>query len=405
MSQPNLVCVVVDRLHAGMLGAYGNSWIKTRHFDRLASSSLLFDQAVVDHPKLDRIYRSYWFGQPAAAERDAVGASLPRLLAARGWHTALITDEPQLAAFSGIDDFAERVTIEPRGADRLASDLEETALVRLFAATAKWLAAPREPFCLWVHAQAMGGPWDAPYEMRVQYADEEDPPPPEFFAPPELRLPADYDPDELLGITHAYCGQVALMDHCLGQLAERLDAPHLAERTQLTLLGARGFPLGEHLRVGPCDNALYNELVQTPWILRFPEELGRLTRTQALVRPADLGGTLLDWLTIDRADFAGGRSTSLLGLIRGEQNAVRDRIVLRSTHDRALRTRAWLLREPDEGPAELYAKPGDRWEVNEVASLCPEVVAGLQTALAESLAADGADRTAPLADPLVTEVD
>jgi hypothetical protein len=195
------------------------------------------------------------------------------------------------------------------------------------------------------------------------------------------------------------------LDHCLGQLAEQLNAPRLTESTQLTLLGARGFPLGEHLRVGPCDEALYNELVQTPWILRFPDGFGRLTRTQALVRPADLGGTLLDWLAIDRADFAGGQSTSLLDLIRGEKIAVRDRILLRSAHDRALRTRAWLLRETDQGPAELFAKPGDRWEVNEVANLCPEVAAGLQTALAESVAADGADQATPLAELLVTEVD
>jgi len=405
VSQPNLVCVVVDRLHAGMLGAYGNSWIKTRHFDRLASSSYLFDQAVVDCPELDRIYRSYWFGQAGAAQDQVDGTSLPKLLAARGWHTALITDEPRLGSLPGADDFAERVVVKPRPAKRLASDADDTALARLFASATAWLAAPREPFCLWVHAQAMEGPWDAPYEMRAQYADEEDPPPPKFVAPPELRLPADYDPDELLGITHAYCGQVALLDHCLGQLAERLEAPPLAERTQTTLVGARGFPLGEHLRVGPCDSALYNELVQTPWILRFPEGLGRLSRTQALVRPADLGGTLLDWLAIDRADFAGGQSTSLLELIRGERVAVRDRILLRSTHDRALRTGAWLLREPDDGPAELYAKPGDRREVNEVANLCPEVVAGLQEALVESVAADGADVTTPLAELLVTEVD
>jgi hypothetical protein len=79
--------------------------------------------------------------------------------------------------------------------------------------------------------------------------------------------------------------------------------------------------------------------------------------------------------------------------------------LLRSAHDRALRTPAWLLRTPDEGPAELYAKPGDRWEVNEVANLCPEVAAGLQAALAECLGVDGADQTTPLAEPLVTEVD
>ncbi len=143
--------------------------------------------------------------------------------------------------------------------------------------------------------------------------------PPDFVDVPDRMLAADYDPDELLGISHAYAGQVALVDRCLGVLVDHLDESGLAATTQLTLLSARGYPLGEHLRVGRCDNALYNETVQIPWLMRFPDEMGRMARSQALVLPSDLPGTLLDWLELDRSSLATGCATSLLPIIRGEQ--------------------------------------------------------------------------------------
>jgi arylsulfatase A-like enzyme len=251
----------------------------------------------------------------------------------------------------------------------------------------------------------MSAAWDAPLALRNAYADPEDPVPPDFVAVPNRWLAEGYDPDELLGITHAYAGQISLLDSCIGALVDHLRESGAAETTQLTLLSARGFPLGEHRRVGPCDEPLYNETVQIPWLMRFPDGLGKLARTQALVQPSDLPGTLLDWLGLDRGKLAAPRAASLLPIIRGEADSVRDRAFLVSSHDRAIRTAAWMLRQPTDGPPELYAKPSDRWEVNEVGRLCADVVAGLQAALAEFEHSGAEGEMRPLADALVTEVD
>ena len=67
----NAICLVIDRLHAGYVGAYGNTWIETSAMNRLASQSFLLDQAVVDSPDLDRLYRSYWQGWHAACPPPA----------------------------------------------------------------------------------------------------------------------------------------------------------------------------------------------------------------------------------------------------------------------------------------------------------------------------------------------
>ena len=228
--------------------------------------------------------------------------------------------------------------------------------------------------------------------------------PPDFVEAPNRLLDENFDPDELLGITHAYAGQVALLDTCLGALADHLDESGLAATTQLTLLSARGFPLGEHRRVGPCDESLYNETVQIPWLMRFPEGQGQMARSQALVVTADLPGTLLDWLAIDRQSLASGRATSLMPIVRGDERMLRDHVCLSSGRERAIRTPAWFLRQPDSGAVELYAKPSDRWEVNEASRLCEDVVEGLQQAPALHEQASEAGVT-PLGDELVTEWD
>src|SRR5262249_53077252 len=108
-----------------------------------------------------------------------------------------------------------------------------------------------------------------------------------------------------------------------------------------------------------------------------------LVRSQTLAQPADLPGTLLDWLDIDRSPLAGGHAASLLPVIRGETESVRQFAYILSQHERAVRTPAWLLRIPTTGAPELYAKRRARWEVNGASKLCTEVAAGLQAALEE----------------------
>jgi arylsulfatase A-like enzyme len=51
----NAVCMIIDRLHAGYVGAYGNAWIETPALDRLASRSVVFDRALIDSPQLERL--------------------------------------------------------------------------------------------------------------------------------------------------------------------------------------------------------------------------------------------------------------------------------------------------------------------------------------------------------------
>jgi len=421
----NCICLVIDRLHVGYPGCYGNSWIETPTFNRLAADGFLFDRALIESPELAAQYASYATGTHALARssRGAVQSphsgtqpTLAARLAAGGVHTTLISDDPAVSEFPSCDAFDEIVRVEQHYADAPANDVAQTNLGRYFAVVTQWLQSAPEPFCLWLHCGALASSWDAPLDLRQKYADEDEPPPLSETAVPCRQLAADYDPDELLSIVRAYAGQVSLLDLCLGATIDELDRLPVAKRTLLSVLSARGFPLGEHRRIGPIDDdALYAELVHAAWILRFPDGGGAAARTGALVQACDLAPTLLDWFKLppSPADCDG---QSLLPLVRGEVESIRDRaIIVGAGGGRAIHTPAWYLLDPRKpagadaaksaAPVELYAKPDDRWELNDVADRCPSVVELLEQALAGGLPSGQTTPAPPLADILLSGLD
>jgi hypothetical protein len=133
------------------------------------------------------------------------------------------------------------------------------------------------------------------------------------------------------------------------------------------------------------------------------------------VQPHDLLPTLVEWLALPAlgTDPPGG---SLLSLVRDEPATYRDRAILVGEGKyRAIRTPAWYLLRPGTAtgdaaathdPAvELYAKPDDRWDVNNVADRCAEVVDLLEQVLAESAQSSSETSSTPLADVLLAGLD
>jgi hypothetical protein len=401
----NAIVLVIDRLHAGYLGAMGNGWIDTPSIDRLAAGATVFDQMLVDTPRLEGLYRSYWQGWHALAPPPPeTRPSLAAVLRDAGVHTALVSDDRAVHEHPLALDFDEIVAIDPPWQPRVAAAgrFDQTHLARCFVQIIDWLQRARGPLLLWCHLGGLGTSWDAPLEFRRRYWEEGDPPPPRSAEVPDRRLGPDPDPDEILGITQSYAGQVSLLDTCLGGLGEFLRDGPLTGQTLLGLCSARGFPLGEHGRIGPCDDALYGELLHAPLLLQFPDNRGAAVRSQALVEPADVWATLLDYWGLGDA-LRSPSAASLLPSPGGDAQSHRDRLCAGGhPGERAIRTPAWHLRRA--GGAELFAKPDDYWEANNVAGRCQEVVECLEDALAEFEQTLQAGQTAdlpPLGDILL----
>jgi hypothetical protein len=401
--------LTVDRLNPSFLGPYGGTWASTPNFNRLAVRSLLLENSITDAVDLLAVMRSYWQGVHAMASVEATQRpSLAARLRSADVRTVLITDDPTVAQYALADSFAECIQLPTSPGVSVAAEVEETELMQSLAAMLDVFSELRSPFHLWVHLRGMAGPWDAPLELRESVRGDDDPPPYAEATPPALRLAYDFDPDGLIAVTQAYAAQMLVLDMGLGVLLETIEA-HPARGDLLFLLTSpRGYPLGEHLVVGDCEPALYGELLHTPLFLQHAGGIGALLREQALSQPGDIAATLADWHGIAR-EADSPQASSLLSLLADHPAPwPREQTLTLAGNERATRTPAWFLRrsvtsseldQPRE-VVEVYSKPDDRFEANEIASRVPQIAEQLlaaQKSYEHALVANDFTQLTPLA--------
>ncbi len=404
MPDPHLLVLAVDGLRASALGAYGNTSYETPALDRLAAEGFLVDWCFAGSPELASVYRSLW--QSAHVLRSKAAAqsqlSLPRWLGDRGFATTLVTDEPRLSSFPGAAEFDECVEI-PGAADDRADDVSQTALARLMATACECVAQPVSPAgddkcecpqLVWVHARGMYGPWDAPPELQESLLDEGDPEPYDDVEPPEVMVEQDGDPDTVFRFACAYAAQVMVLDACVEALVAAAEAAWPNGDWLFMLVGTRGFPLGEHGWVGGEDDRLLSDMLHVPWLLRLPGGAGRLSRTNGLASHVDLTPTLMEWIA-GTTPTGGVDGMSMLPLMRESRPTWRDAVISTAPAGAwSIRTPDWCLHCPPsdddlsppafEPPApSLFVRPDDRWEANDVAKLCPDVVTELTQVVGE----------------------
>ena len=165
----NAIVVTFDRLPVGLLGCYGNNWITTPNFDRLAAESVLFDNHFADSPSQIGC-QAWWSGRYAFRRaRETPEQSLPSLLAEKGVTLRVLAeaDGRDVAELAELPlEQADRV----RGEDGLDVPPEETPFARLIARGLRDLrlcgTSRREPWCLWMHSRGVPIPWLPPRVLR-----------------------------------------------------------------------------------------------------------------------------------------------------------------------------------------------------------------------------------------------
>jgi arylsulfatase A-like enzyme len=377
----HVLCIAIDGLRASALGAYGNTWHPTPALDLLASQSQVFDWMLCDRPTLEGFYASVWHGS---------GASLIEQLTAAGVQAALTTDDRTVAERAEAAGFAEIRRIEFTS-EQSATNVAETELAQLFAVAVDQLEgwagasvspdAAAAPRMLWLHARGFHGAWDAPLEYRESLLDDEDPPAPTFVTPPALETAADHD--SLLLHRVAYAAQTMVLDECVEALLAALVEFGLDDSTLVILTGSRGYALGEHGVVGGVG--IYGEMLHVPCLVRTPGMVGPPPRSSQLSLPVDLRTTMLEWFGV----LADG----------GDAPTIARQFVVATGDDgsRAIRTPDWMLlqrpsdpaqlAEHSDGEVELYLKPDDRWEANEIADRCPDIASQLLAVLGQETGA------------------
>ncbi len=389
----NALVVCLEGVGQWLVGACGAPAARTDNIDLLASGAHMWLQCYVDSMHRHQQLLSLWTGRHAlgcgTGEIDS-NIALWEHLASEGISHCLITDDAEVASLAERAACRNVVLVEPPGTlDRPAEDAGQCACMGLFLAGAEAVQAGRHRV-VYVHSSGLRLPWDAPPEMRAVMTDPDDPPPPGGTSPPgdvgeyqprwagNLTGQSTLDPDLILGWNQVAAAQVAVLDQGIGLL--RAAVAQTADSKWCWLIHSLGqLPLGEHGRLGIQPELPYSEHLRALAILRPADALPCPRFHWGMRQLPHLHSWLLEQLQVLPAVPPDGQGMGIcpqddwLAVVRGRGG----------TGDFLwARTPAWSIRARGES-TELYVQPDDRWEVCDVASLQPEVVELLRTAVVQ----------------------
>jgi arylsulfatase A-like enzyme len=378
------VIITFDSLATGALGCYGNEWVETPNWDRLAATGAVFDLHFASTLGLSSGLAETPPAAAVAADGSAVGINARALLSSSAIATRLIVAGEIRSGQQGLRfDDIQSVS----GIDGFEANPAETSFAHVIkAGIAAWQdpAFQKRPRLLWLHAS---GPGDAPRgfdELYFEDFEERGQSTSELTDEERKRHPA------------VYAGAVSLLDHWLGELLAEIERTDTGDPTLIIVAAARGDRWQPVTMSRPHDaqchvQALGDQVARTPLVLRVQGDarFKDLTclRCDRFVQTSDLVSTLVDWFSLSEG-VADSPHTSLLRELT-EENARRTSLHYDDgARYQAIRTEDWLcIREretsastgrPDpenSGSVALFVKPEDVWEINNVASQHPEIVA------------------------------
>jgi arylsulfatase A-like enzyme/tetratricopeptide (TPR) repeat protein len=290
----NVLLITLDTTRADHLPAYGYKNVKTPGFDRLAETSLIFEDAIAHVPLTLPSHASILTGQLPIGHgvRDNEGfvvdpkiPTLASILKGRGYATGAFVSafvlDSRWGLNQGFDSYFDRFNpYREVNRDDIQRRAEETE-----SEVEKWLPANKDHrFFCWVH----------------------------FYDPHE-----PYDPPEPYASTYAsnrYDGEIAYMDQYVGKLLAKLDELRVSDRTLVVVTGDHGEGLGEHDE-RTHGMFLYSTTLQVPLLIRVPG--GKQRRIHGIVRHVDLAPTILDFLGISPGGEMQG--SSLIPVINGTE--------------------------------------------------------------------------------------
>ncbi|MEZ6104739.1 MAG: hypothetical protein R3B96_01150 [Pirellulaceae bacterium] len=369
---PTLV-ISIDGLNASFLGPYGNTWFPTPCFNRLAAQSLMLEAAFTH--ELDPASFLYQTWSQWRQQLPEMGIALAS------------DSDPVLNADWPGDWVPANLDVSVR-ASRIASRLERTHAARVAQKSLAWLADQPSGGVNWLHWSGLVGPWDAPRELRAALCDEDGPDSTDWTcaedASAALSTAEEID-DWRFQLQTTYAAQVQCWDYALALVMDELQPRLASHELQLVVLAPRGFCVGTHGSCGDFES-LWDEVWQVPVFIVQGEQVAA-TRSQRLSSLSELGLVLAE----TQMPASLWRDDSWLCCRNRIDVPGPERLAIQSQSTQAIKTREWTLRCPRRGGPELYVRPDDRFQVNDVADRVPEVVVELQQSVRQELGGEATD--------------
>jgi len=333
-----LIFVLFDSLNRGSLECYGGKAVPTPNFLRLAARAVTFDNHYVGSLPCMPARRDMHTGRLSFLHRawgplEPFDNSFAEILRRAGIYSHLVSDhyhywEDGGATYHNRYDTYEfvrgqerdpwKAMVEPpwerfremyhglqfsdqRGHKfaqyiinrQFIREYADFPSVRCFDAGLDFLQRNRDADNWLLHVETFDPhePFHAPKDFRAAFPTDYRGPVLDW--PPYARV--NEAPEECEELRANYCATVALCDHELGRLLDRMDEQNLWEDTALIVTTDHGFLLCEHdwwaKLVMPC----YNEVAHIPLLVYHPDFRSQGgTRRSALTQTIDISATLLD---------------------------------------------------------------------------------------------------------------
>jgi len=372
VSLMNILLIVCDTLRADHLGCYGYFRDTSPNIDRIAKKGVVFEDfynaGSPTGPGFTCFYtglypinhKFYRFGEPNIRQVDDTVFTMAEILKACGYTTVAIDNLINFSAHSkhwvrGYDFYINPSRRAFQTGDLRAEDVNRRLIpwIRNYSG---------ERFFLFVHYWDPHGPYNQPEEYRRLFhhrkgdlsdLEVQEAPAGYKYVPGWGKIDEivegawqgsaydskyAYGPGQDLSVD-LYDGEIAYMDHAIGEILEVLDDQKLLDETLIVITSDHGEQLGQHGIWGHA--ALHNAETCIPLIMCLPGGLPRGVRIGGLCQQIDLLPTMLDLLG-KKTDILEINGRTVMPLIKGDQ--IRSRIFMEnSSGQRSVQTFEWQL--------------------------------------------------------------
>jgi arylsulfatase A-like enzyme len=354
IAKPNILLLHSDQHHASCLGVYGNKDIRTPHLDALAADGVVFENSFCPYPictpsrysMITGLYVHQHLGRGNSSTLPNGIETFPRILQEAGYKTKAIGKMHFTPMYLdvGFDELELAEKARPKGTSNRDSSYYgylQNKGIRLKGQEDLWgfgaeksAVGEEDHITTWTADRAMealeqwgdGGqflmvgfnrphrPFDPPAPWDRMYDPEQLTPLPGWtdtclehdLQRGDGNFPYDELTMDVLKKTMAYYyGCISQIDHQIGRLIQRLKEKGLYENTLIIYTSDHGEYMGYHHLMGKI-NYLYDAIVKTPLIIKFPGLRDKGQRSQAMVNNIDLAPTILTVAGCEPGKFMNG---------------------------------------------------------------------------------------------------
>jgi len=386
---PNVILISIDMLRSDHLHCYGYAQETSPNIDALAKEGVLFQEHFASSSWTLPSHAAMFTSLPDSLHGctdtdrslDPSAVTLAERFQAGGYATAGFFSGPYLHPAFGLDQgfehyedcasYAAKIDGRPptewaMNKDVMVESHQDVTNERVYGAVKKWMdARSAKPFFLFVHLFDVHFDFvpPAPYDTKFDpgylgWVDGKN-----FLF--DDRYSSEMGPRDRQHLYALYDGEIAWTDSIVGRIRADLAKAGILDDTVIAITSDHGTEFFEHGDKGH-RKTLFDEVLHTPFVVRYPKRLAADRKIADLSRGIDVGPTLLDLAGMPAPQDVFG--TSLIPLVEhpgtGRVGRAISELASVGHNLRCVRTLKWKLLDeigkPEHWYFDLEHDPGEQ---------------------------------------------